>query len=177
MFNRKMSFVIFSLVFLTIYAKKDNLSQRSLTFDDIRIGEELKGFTVTTLHVISKIYCAKVCARLSVCVSFTFCRNLRCILNKGDIFWENATLEINANCDYHGMGRQTIPSCTERGLSKSIQFDGYPNMCEINQKRLDAEWNPWLDFIEIDTHQEWKFVRNGDFSYEQKPRIQIFLSG
>ena len=53
------------------------------------------------------------------------------------------------------MKKAEAPGCMEAGSMRSIRDDSLPNRCEINQKRIDAEWTSWQGTL-IDTVEEWK---------------------
>ena len=110
-------------------------------------------------HRVFSSSCAILCAMNFECISFNYCSRLKCILNTKDIFSRDVISDDDPHCDYHGMDRPTTPSCVERGEEKLIITDGYPYFCRVNKKRQDAEWNEWEDYVEIDTSEEWKFVK------------------
>ena len=138
------------------------LAQRTIVFEDFHQGKKIHGsiskhFPDTTLHV-----CAAYCLQDPDCLSFTYCYPKTCYLNKQDVFSTGVSLEGDEKCQYFGMKRDSWPNCRERGITRNIQNDDYPNFCETNFKRVDTEWGDWVDAKFLDVYPDLKRGQSRD---------------
>ena len=92
-------------------------------------------------------------------MSFNFCTSGTCQLNSLEQLSDETKMISKLHCNYHGIKRETAPTCKEHGLKQDIKDDDNPGSCRINQKRRDAEWGEFEHQVEIDTETEWKKVQ------------------
>ena len=77
-----------------------------------------------------------------------------CLLNDKDVFSEGVALENEETSSYIGFQKEFSPACEKRASVRHVQDGSYPNICEINFKRLDAYWASWDDIVDIDNSFE-----------------------
>ena len=132
---------------------------RSIDFEDLRHGKLLKDSVLETFWGLRSVTsCALACGTHPKCRSFTFCKSLKCALNREDMFsGDHMELLIDdGNCLYGGMLRESVPACYNGRDFKDIQDDIDPGACEINQKRIDAGMGDWLDMPIFREGSEYK---------------------
>ena len=134
------------------------LVQRSLVFDDLRLGEKLTGQITRVETDINRVGCAISCLQTPECMSFNFFVNFKCELNSGDAFTNETEMITDPASNYQGMRKEIYPECFEKGLPRDIRNDDDPNFCHINRKRQDEDCSPWEESLEEDSKEQWKRV-------------------
>ena len=150
--------IVFVLSFLASCGLCIPLVQRSLVFDDVRVGEKLTGQIFRTEYGFDRNECVTFCLFLPECKSFNFFERRICEFNSGDVFSTGAEMKNDSAAIYQGMRQEIYPECFQKGLPRNIQNDRQPNLCRINQKRQDAECSDWTQSLEEDSVQEWKKI-------------------
>ena len=136
------------------------LVQRSLVFDDLRLGEKLTGQITRVETGINRVGCAISCLQTPECMSFNFFERRLCQLNSGDAFTNETEMTTDPASIYQGMRKEIYPDCVEKGSERDIQNDEDPNFCQINQKRQDGQCSGWGEVLEEDTAQDYKRVNS-----------------
>ena len=97
-----------------------------------------------------------MCLKHPKCLSFNYCAPETCQLSPVDIYSDNAVTSDTDDCRYYGMKKHDAPQCWEKGMSKPIENDQFPGPCVINEKRHDSSWGVFVEYVDIDTEEEWK---------------------
>ena len=152
---------IFLCNFLHARAPTLSITSRNIGFEDFSVGQRLKNESEKVLkNTLSKKFCALLCSKNSACLSFNFCGRTTCELNLADIFSIGAILETSSDCVYQGMKREEMPICQVGSYFIDIRDDNHPGTCEVNQKRQDAQWNEWVEIMEVNNDFEWKRIKS-----------------
>ena len=100
-----------------------------------------------------------MCLKHPKCLSFNYCAPETCQLSPVDIYSDNAVTSDTDDCRYYGMKKHDAPQCWEKGMNKPIENDQFPGPCVINEKRHDSTWGEFMEYVEIDTQEEWKKMK------------------
>ena len=117
------------------YNKASTLAQRTIVFEDSKVGVRLSGSSLENHWKISKTHCATLCNRHPNCFSFNFCDSDVCQLNFKDSFFGSVAWENDHNCVFTGMRYYNSPVCKEGDEIREINDDSNPNRCKINNKK------------------------------------------
>ena len=131
----------------------------SMAFEETINGKRLLTINTTSITAKSASKCGLFCNKKWNCRSFNFCDTQRCELNFHDIYSTthgNALLSNDPSCVYFGMKKTSVPFCKQGELYVNVQNETDYWSCQIDKKRIDAEWGPWVFEAEIDTAAELK---------------------
>ena len=153
------------------------LSQRKMGFEDFNKNVKLSNSLIRTYWNTPKLKCAKMCSKTPNCLSFNICGRKNCELSSLDVHMKNFTLEENEDCNYFGMNQIEVPTCREKGVYKSIRNDdkSQQNICQINSKRIDGEWEVNMDNPQnmIDNSTSWERIVLGDCSGSAREKLRL----
>ena len=114
---------------------------------------------ISVKAVIFRRKCAMLRLQTPACLSFNFKKPRNCRLNSRDVFTPGTEIVQDPYSIYQGMSKNEFPKSLEKGNAKSIQYDGSPNICKINQKRQDSERSQWDEGIKIDNSENGRKFR------------------
>ena len=149
------------------------LPERSLSsaFELVKTQKKVnwEGFAVKT--VSSETKCGLSCSRNHICRAFTVCNSTICNLHSCDVFSSTKGYGIlgdDASCNYYGMKKDSAPSCGVDGGFVDIQNDSHSILCDIQSKRIDANWSDWAEAeTVIDSASEFKEVERRSVSLQE----------
>ena len=138
-----------------------SVAVRSIAWEEVKAGKQMTGSCFFKTKTMSHGRCALKCVEAALCRFFNFCQPNLCILNS-DVFSIGrnlSLLEDSPTCTYHGMAKDEEPFCKDAGVQKDVQDDDSSGVCEINMKRVDSQWGPWENEVQIDGQDEFKEIQ------------------
>ena len=116
----------------------------------------------------SRSHCAMLCLIEPRCKSFSFCRDISCLLYSNDSYTlGNFVLIPKSKCFYVEMAQSEHPLCEIRGDYVNITSDeGHKSeLCSINSKRADGVWAEWDTEVLVDNSDLFKTERKRECLY------------
>ena len=168
----KVSFMLLLLCNATGQITKGTLSNRLMSFSDVRPGRRLTEPVFDVKNGLSVTQCSLLCSSLPACQSFNFRGRATCQLNGNDVYSigvkNQHLLEDENDAIYYGMTREFVPTCQERGIQMNIA-DQNARICQIFRKSVDQEWSAW-EFQTNTTGDEY-------FEYNWREVLVLFAHG
>ena len=90
---------------------------RFIAFSNVLSGRKLVDHTFKTQILNQRLECGMLCARTAKCLSFNFCFEKICQLNRNSASTSNELLVHDKNCDYVGIHDDVTPDCFDGKLS------------------------------------------------------------
>ena len=144
-------------------SKAEHKLVSSSGFENIRTRAKVSAdFLLITEHAASESKCLLSCNKNKNCRSVNFCDGNICEINKEDIYstaHAESILQLDENCKYYGMKKNSAPLCVRDGIHVDIQSNATTEDCRHGTKRVDREWGPrGSKETLINSSTEWKEV-------------------